>query len=263
MLELYHGRTSVCALKVRLALAEKGIDDWTSHLLLLNGDQQTPEYMKLNPNAVVPTLVHDGNVVIESTVIIHYVDEVFDGPALVPADAMNRVRMRYWTKRMDEYVHPSCAVLSFATANRDSLLKLPAEERERQLARTPNKAHAERKRQTVELGLDAPLVIDAVMQHQKMLTLMEEQLGRASFLAGDDWSLADAAVTPYVWRLDKLKLAAMWDGMPRVADWYDRIRQRPSWQAAVEKWMTDEIQARYDKPQPERWPKVKQILDAA
>jgi glutathione S-transferase len=73
MLTLYHGRTSVCSLKARLALAEKGVD-FDSELLTLRGDQFDPAYMRLNPNAVVPTLVHDGQVIIESTVIMHYID---------------------------------------------------------------------------------------------------------------------------------------------------------------------------------------------
>ena len=63
MLELYHGTTSVCAQKVRLTLPEKGLD-WQSHLMALNGDQLDPAYLKLNPNGVVSTLVHDGNVIV-------------------------------------------------------------------------------------------------------------------------------------------------------------------------------------------------------
>ena len=59
MLELYHSVNSVCAQKVRIALAEKGLD-YKEHLMTLAGDQFDPAYMKLNPNAVVPTLVHDG-----------------------------------------------------------------------------------------------------------------------------------------------------------------------------------------------------------
>jgi glutathione S-transferase len=53
MLELYHGTTSVCAQKVRLTLAEKGLE-WQSRLLELNGDHLTPEYLQINPNGVVP-----------------------------------------------------------------------------------------------------------------------------------------------------------------------------------------------------------------
>ena len=59
MLELYHSVNSVCAQKVRVALAEKGLE-YRNRLMSLRGDQFAPEYMKLNPSAVVPTLVHDG-----------------------------------------------------------------------------------------------------------------------------------------------------------------------------------------------------------
>ena len=74
MIELYHHGSSVCAAKVRFALGEKGLT-WQGHYLdILKGDQFAPDYLKLNPKAVVPTLVHDGFVIIESTVINEYLD---------------------------------------------------------------------------------------------------------------------------------------------------------------------------------------------
>ena len=59
MLELYHSINSVCAQKTRLALNEKKLA-CNEHLMKLNGDQFDPAYLKLNPNGVVPTLIHDG-----------------------------------------------------------------------------------------------------------------------------------------------------------------------------------------------------------
>src|SRR2546421_12776755 len=82
MLELYHSVNSVCAQKVRIALAEKGLE-YREHLMTLRGDQFDEKYMKLNPNAVVPTLVHDGRAVIESSVILYYLDEAFPNPPLM------------------------------------------------------------------------------------------------------------------------------------------------------------------------------------
>jgi glutathione S-transferase len=69
MLELYHNINSVCAQKVRIALKEKG-QEAKEHLLTLQGDQNDPAYLKLDPNGVVPTLVHDGNVIVESSLIL-------------------------------------------------------------------------------------------------------------------------------------------------------------------------------------------------
>jgi glutathione S-transferase len=139
MLTLYHGRTSVCSVKVRLALVEKGVA-FGSKLMTLRGDQFEPHYLKLNANAVVPTAVHDGTVVIESTVIMHFVDEAFSGPALTPIEPLARSRMRMIEKLMDEYVHVSCMTLTFATANRQHLMKLSPQEMEAELAKAPTRS---------------------------------------------------------------------------------------------------------------------------
>jgi glutathione S-transferase len=262
MLRLYHGRTSVCSVKARLALAEKG-QSFESRLLTLRGDQFDPEYMKLNPNAVVPTLVHDQNVIIESTVIMHYVDEAFEGPSLMPAAPLARARVHMTAKLMDEYVHNSCTVLSFATANRGHLTRLSPKELEAELAKAPSRARSDAKRQVVEQGLDSPLVVEAVHHFEKLLDLIEASVKDGPYIAGPAYSLADAAATPYVWRLQQLKLARMWERRSGVAGWYDRIRRRPSFATAVEQWMTQADIDRYANFEPNPWPKVSEILRAA
>src|SRR4029077_10816395 len=78
----------------------------------------TPEYLKINPNGVVPTLVHDGTIIVESTVIIHYLDDLFPDPPLMPRAPLDRTRAHLFKKLMDEYIHPACIVYTFATANR-------------------------------------------------------------------------------------------------------------------------------------------------
>src|ERR1043165_3651880 len=142
MLELYHGTTSVCAQKVRLTLAEKGLE-WQSHLLELNGDHLTPEYLKINPNGVVPTLVHDGTIVVESTVIIHYLDDLFADPPLMPRAPLDRTRAHLFKKLMDEYIHPACIVYTFATANRGRFAGLSPEQRAEQIGRAACRGRGE------------------------------------------------------------------------------------------------------------------------
>jgi glutathione S-transferase len=261
MLTLYHGRTSVCSIKARLALAEKGIS-FDSRLLTLRGDQFDPAYMKLNPNAVVPTLVHDNDVIIESTVIMHYVDEAFAGPALMPAVPLARSKVRMIEKLMDEYVHVSCMTITFATANRPALAKLSATELEAELAKAPDPRRAEIKRQVAARGLDAAPVAGALKLQQKLLDTIEAAMQDGPFLAGDAWSLADAAAAPYVWRLEKLKLARMWEQKPGVAQWYERVRARPSFQTAVADWLTSVERERYASVA-DPWPKVRELLKVA
>ena len=75
------------------------------HLLTLQGDQNDPTYMKLNPNGVVPTLVHDGNVITESSLILYYIDEEFPDPPLMSKTPTARHRVRLYNKLIDEYMH--------------------------------------------------------------------------------------------------------------------------------------------------------------
>ena len=136
MLELYHSINSVCAQKIRIALLEKGLQA-KEHLMTLRGDQFDPAYMKLNPNAVVPTLIHDGNVIVESSIILYYLEDAFPEKPLMPQAPVDRVKARMFNKLIDEYVHNSCTILTFATAFRPGLLKMTPEEREAGFAKAP------------------------------------------------------------------------------------------------------------------------------
>ena len=125
---LYHFNNSVCSEKVRMVLNEKGIRDWESREVdLFKGGQFDPEYLKLNPKAVVPTLVHDGRVLTESTVISEYLDDAFPEPALKPADAFARAEMRLYPKACDEGLHQGVAVLSYAAMFMDRLRRMEPE----------------------------------------------------------------------------------------------------------------------------------------
>src|SRR5258708_6608940 len=106
VLELYHIINSVSAQKVRMPLHEKGLEA-KEHLMTLAGDQFDPAYLGLNPNAAVPTLVHNGYPVVESSVILYHLDEAFPEPPLMPRDPTLRAKVRLYTKLITEYVHPA------------------------------------------------------------------------------------------------------------------------------------------------------------
>jgi len=257
MLELYHSVNSVCAQKVRIALAEKGLE-YREHLMTLRGDQFDAGYMKLNPNAVVPTLVHDGRPVIESSVILYYLDEAFPDPALMPGDAHQRARARQFNKLVDEYVHNSCTILTFATAFRPWFAGLSGDEIEQRLAKSPSKQRTEYKRDVALNGLDSRYVRDAVGHHGKLLKTMDAALQEGAWLAGGHFSLADAAVIPYILRLDLLKLRKLWQKLPRIEDWYQRMRARPSVKKELLERMRPEDKAPFENIEPDPWPKVEQ-----
>ena len=121
MLALYHNDMSSCAQKVRLMLAEKGLQWESRHLDLRAGEHQQDWYVKLNPRAVVPTLI-DGDIVVpESNVINEYLDERFPDPPLKPSEPFGRARMRLWTKQLDEGVHD--AGIAVALQRREGMVE--------------------------------------------------------------------------------------------------------------------------------------------
>ena len=231
--------------------------------MTLGGDQFDPAYMKLNPNAVVPTLIHDGQPIIESSVILYYLDEAFPEKSLMPVAPLARAKVRLFNKLIDEYVHNSCTILTFATAFRPGLLKMTPEEREAGFAKAPSKQRSAYKRDVVAHGLDSRFVKDAVEHHERLLTWIDDAIKNGPYLVADTYSLADVAVIPYILRLELLRLSRMWDGRPNVAAWWERVRQRPSTDTAIFNRMMEGDAAPFKSLQPDPWPKVQEMLLAA
>ncbi len=262
MLEHYHNINSVCAQKVRIALNEKGLQT-TEYLLTLRGDQFDPAYLKLNPSGVVPTLVHDGTAITESSLILYYLDEAFPEPSLMPKTPQLRHRVRLFNKLIDEYLHNSCMILTFATAFRPNFLKLPREAWLAEVNKSPLKRRAEYKRSVIEHGLDSEFVSDAIAQHKKLLSWMNEALQGGQYLAGENFSNADCAVIPYILRLELLKLRGMWERYPSIDNWWARMRERSSVKDEIFNRMTETDWAPFWNLAPDPWPKVESLLRAA
>lgn len=267
MITLYHHGSSVCAAKVRLVLAEKSLPWNGIYVDILRGDQFDPAYMKLNPKAVVPTLVHDQKVIIESTVIAEYLDEEFPDPPLKPADAEHRAAMRVWTKAVDEQLHPACAELTFASCHRFIIGRLPPEKFNEFLESTPPISvtadwHA-RKKEMVRQGMAAPRVDRTFRLYDGYLRKMEDTLQHQRWLAGDTFSLADISLAPYVNRLDMLGMSEMWVGSrPRLTDWFERIKSRPSFKPSLLDICPPDLTNDLKTFGTQSWPDVKRLLAA-
>lgn len=265
MLELYHHGSSVCAAKVRLCLEEKGLE-WQGHYVdILKGEQFDPAYRKLNPKQVVPTLVHDGRVVRESTLICEYLDDVFPDPPLKPVDPYSRLVMRLWTKSVDEDLHAGAVgALTYCISHRHTVLRMPKDEVEAFLNKTEDPAKRERKRRWVEDGLECADGRNAVLAFDRFLGDMENCLSESRWLAGDEFTLADIAVVPYVMRLEMLAMSALWEvDRAHVTDWLARAKARPSFQPALFKWLPEALLTDLNANGAKSWPEVKAILEAA
>src|SRR4029453_8963652 len=91
---LYNAPQAPCSQRVLFVLNAKRLAFDDVKLDLLAGDQLKPDYLKLNPNGVVPTLDHDGNIVIDSSVIIEILDEVAPDERFSPREPVGRAHMR-------------------------------------------------------------------------------------------------------------------------------------------------------------------------
>jgi glutathione S-transferase len=260
MLELYHNNISVCAQKVRVVLAEKSLP-WTNHhLSLARGEQLTAEFKTMNPRGVVPVLVHDGNTIVESSVICAYLDEVFPNSPLMPKNPVERATMRLWCKLPDDFLHMACATVSFAISFGQQLKKQAGNGLEERLMKMPDPARRERQRALIEKGIETPFFRDHIKVFEKTFGEIETQLGKTKWLASDMFTLADIEITPYVERIDRLGLAGMWQDRPRLADWFKRIKARSSFKA-----ISDFPPSDYDdtgRDGLKSWPRIKELIAA-
>jgi glutathione S-transferase len=237
-IELHHNGLSSCSQKVRLVLAEKGLDFTSRDVNLVAGEQHRPDYVKLNPNHVVPTLVHDGRVLIESSLINEYLDDAFPEPSLRPASPAGRHAMRLWVKQIDEKVHPAAGVITYAIGARPAALAQPEQVREANLAAIPDAARRAARRSVLEHGVKAPEFAGALGAFLDLIDGMEAKLTPGGWLSGDRFGLADAAALPYVLRLEHLAMTPLLTqaARPRVADWLARVKARPSFGVAITAW---------------------------
>lgn len=234
-IELYHSMESICSERVRMTLHEKKSIRWTSHVIRLFEDEQfRPEYLKLNPKAQVPTLVHNGHIVRESSIICDYLDQVLPDPPLKPSTPQGQSQMREWIKASDEALYQAVSSLSFSSVFRERLMGKPEEVREAHFRKQTDLERTHRQRSCVADGLASPYVLRAVVAWEKMTGNMEEQLKSAGpWLMGAQFTLADIVLAPFFTRVSDLQyLTIFLEERPHVTDWWGRIQQRPSFIAA-------------------------------
>lgn len=252
---------SPCAQKVRIVLAEKNLD-WTKHHIELpKKENLRPEYLKLNPLGVVPTLVHNGKPVIESSIICEYLEDTFPEVSLKPNDTYAVSKMRFWMKHVDVKLHPSCGALQWPLVMRPGLMEKTEEEREALLEQVPEKPRRERQKRLMKYGLDAPDVIDAVGIYRKTIRDMENALKDREWIVSDSFSLADASLAPYFQTVLQFGWTDMYADSPRVADWFQRCQDRTSYKGSVAIDFPPEVEADLLAKGEPAWHKIKSHIE--
>jgi glutathione S-transferase len=127
---------------------------------------------------------------------------------------------------------------------------------------TEGTAARTRKWQWIQQGLAAPGAADQLRVYYGYLRRMEDTLRHSEWLVGGQFSMADIAMAPYVNRLAALAMNQLWTNgrLPHVERWFERVRERSTFAAAVTHWMPPELAVEMRENGRKGWPEVSAML---
>jgi glutathione S-transferase len=231
-LHLYHSAISNCAMRVRITLEEKNLS-WTSHHLdITKKENITPEYFGINPTGVVPTLVDDGVVIIESDDIIDYIDQKFPEPPLRPESEEELENMYWWMKSAIEihvkgvktyiYYHKMQGKMKHSEKEKKNYEKLQKNKELLNFHKNSGEGFSPDEAKAAEKILDDFFAkADSILENHQ-------------WLVGDKFTLADITWVPVHFTL----AGAGYDfsRFPAVDAWANRIAERESFKKGVLEW---------------------------
>jgi glutathione S-transferase len=193
-MRLFDNANSPYALKVRIALYEKGLE-FEKHELRFQRDRE--ELLRVNPRGEVPALEDGGTVVYDSRIICEYLEDRYPTPPLVPADPAARARCRTLEAVADTQIDPCMVVIALAKMFRP------------------------------EVGTSHPEALQAAADAlDKHYANLERELGDRAYLVGD-FSRADVALAPHLFFAAFMGYGVP-ERYPRLAAWMGRVGERPS-----------------------------------
>jgi glutathione S-transferase len=202
MLKIWGRNTSSNVQKVIWALDEMQVPFERIDVGGAYGKTKDPFYLAMNPNSLVPTLEEeDGFTMWESNSIVRYLAAKHDNRTLEPADLQTRGRAQMWMDWQLSVLGPSITPVFWG------LIRTPPEKRD-------PAAIATGKTKTIECA-----------------QMMEDQLAKTQYLAGDAFSYGDVPVGIMAYRF--MQLIPERPKMPNLERWYAAISSRPAFQRQI------------------------------
>lgn len=225
---LYHADYSTCSQKVRMTLAEKNIP-YNSILMSFRKEEQlAPSYLQLNSNGVVPTLIHGDEVIIDSSCIIEYLDEIFEPVPLRPNTAAARAKMRAWLRYMEEVPTKAIRTPSF---NDVFLPTLRLVKSKKTFSKSTSKRTIRKgfyKKMNDGRGFQDSDVNDSIYQLRDTVQRMSDQLVKGPWILGEQFTLVDITLAPLIDRAADMEMQFLWNDLPQVIDWLKRVQSKQS-----------------------------------
>jgi glutathione S-transferase len=230
---LYHYWSSTCSQKARFALLEKGLDWDSRHVDIFKFEHWDDDYVKLNSNGTVPTMTHGSLVITDSNIMLEYLDDAFPDPSLRPESAGQRSLMRYWMKQADN-AQKFAIKIGFNLRIKPRMAHLSKAELRVIGKRNPNPEIRASWLRKIEHGVPQEQVDQGYAAFEALANRIEQQTRKTAWLAGDEFSLADIALSPYLNRIEVLEhpeiLAS--SARPALARWWLNLQDRPAYKTA-------------------------------
>jgi len=238
MMRLHYAPGSTHSAAVRIALAEKGLEPELDRLNLVHFDQHAPAFIARNRHGTVPALEDGDHLVIETFLILEYLEDSHPEPGLLGDDPRPRYLARKWGKYVETHVAPHLAIARWAALHG----KVPEHV-------VPGLANLHTARCDLWLRARSGFSTDQLAASAQTLRAaagrVAADLAGNDWLAGDRFTLADIAVYPHLAQFGTLGLAVA----PSVDQWLRRVAARPSVQAIA----ADLFPLATMGPEPGRW----------
>ena len=229
---LYHWEPNANSGKPMLALMEKGVAFNSHYLDLLNFDQHKPQYLAINPQGTIPAMLHGERVLTESTAIMEYVDEAFPGPPLMPADARDRWRVRWWMKFMDQWLGPSFSMIGWSVFVGPAVRSKDPEELKAAIERIPLPERRVAWRKAIHGQFSTEEMQESRRRVALGIRMLEEELAKRPWLASNQYSLADIDGFNLAYALPLSQPTLSNDELtPNILRWLRAIYARPATKA--------------------------------
>lgn len=229
-IHLWHVGLSTCSQRVRITLTELG-HDFESHIVNLHaGEQASEEYQQIHPKGVVPALIHDGTLLIESVDIIAYLDTTLGNNRLQPEGKEDDIAALL--------AHADKAQAALKVCTFEFLFSggpQMSDETFENFQKSHNSDYLVQFHRDYRAGFARDRIHAAVNAVDSDFQALEDRLsdGR-TWLTGEDFTVADIAWIPNFHRMDLLRWPL--DRYPFLSSWFQRASARDSYKTALESW---------------------------
>ena len=238
-IHVLHFAGSSCSQKTRIVLGLKGIE-WTSHEVNLVAQENYGDwFMGINPRGLVPVLVHDGRVIIESNDILAYLEALFPEPALIPAGRAEE--MAELLKAEDE-LHLDLRAISFRYFFPGAGPRPLALREQYETGGSGTVGGRPDPHKAVELAFYADVAANEGVSDARIRTAagrfaeafagMEARLAEGPYLMGASLTLLDIAWYIYSFRLVTSGYP-LHGKHPRLGAWYDGLHAREEFRREI------------------------------